>query len=291
MSLELRDLAVDIDGRRIVSGIGLTVPDGGFAGLLGPNGSGKSTILKAIYRVHRPAAGRVLLDGADLLALRPRDAARRIAVVAQEFALEFDFSVAEMVMIGRTPHKRAFDRDDSADRAIVDLAMAQVGCADLADRGFNTLSGGEKQRVLIALAVAQGADHLILDEPTNHLDIRYQVEILELVAGLGITVLAAIHDLSLAALFCDTVHLIAGGKLVASGPPEAVLTAGRIRAAYGSDVLVIQHPETGTPHLIPRRARVAGPASPDAAPSPDPPVPPIPQVPPVSPVPPAGPGY
>jgi iron complex transport system ATP-binding protein len=175
MSLELAGLAVDIGGQRIVSGIGLTVPDGTFAGLLGPNGSGKSTILKAIYRVHRPVAGRVLLDGADLLAMGPRDAARRIAVVAQEFALEFDFTVAEMVMIGRTPHKGAFDRDDAADHAMVDQAMAQVGCADLAHRGFNTLSGGEKQRVLIALAIAQGADHLILDEPTNHLDIRYQV--------------------------------------------------------------------------------------------------------------------
>jgi iron complex transport system ATP-binding protein len=268
MSLELADLAVDIGGRRIVSGIGLTVPDGGFAGLLGPNGSGKSTILKAIYRVHRPAAGRVLLDGTDLLALRPRDAARRIAVVAQEFALEFDFTVAEIVMIGRTPHKRAFDRDDEADRALVDQAMEQVGCADLAERGFNTLSGGEKQRVLIALAVAQGADHLILDEPTNHLDIRYQVEILELVAGLGITVLAAIHDLSLAALFCDTVHLIAGGTLIASGPPGEVLTAEAIRAAYGTDVLVIDHPETGTPHLIPRRTR-----SPDPSAAPVVPVP------------------
>ena len=278
MSLELRDLAVDIGGRRIVSGIGLTVPDGGFAGLLGPNGSGKSTILKAIYRVHRPAAGRVLLDGADLLALRPRDAARRIAVVAQEFALEFDFTVAEMVMIGRTPHKRAFDRDDAADRALVEQAMDQVGCADLAARGFNTLSGGEKQRVLIALAVAQGADHLILDEPTNHLDIRYQVEILELVAGLGITVLAAIHDLSLAALFCDTVHLIADGSLVASGPPETVLTAARIQAAYGAEVLVIEHPETGTPHLIPRRART--PADPVAARPADAPARPAPPVPP-----------
>ena len=103
MSLELRDVSVDIAGRRIVTGIGFTVPDGGFAGLLGPNGSGKSTILKAIYRMHKPSAGRVLLDGADLLSLRPRDAARRIAVVTQEFTLEFDFTVLEMVMIGRTP--------------------------------------------------------------------------------------------------------------------------------------------------------------------------------------------
>jgi iron complex transport system ATP-binding protein len=267
VSLELQDLSVDIAGQRIVSDVSFTVPDGSFAGLLGPNGSGKSTILKAIYRVHRPAAGRVLLDEADLLSLRPRDAARRVAVVAQEFALEFDFTVFEMVMIGRTPHKRAFDRDGEADRAIVAQAIEQVGCQDLARRGFNTLSGGEKQRVLIAQAIAQEADHLILDEPTNHLDIRYQVEILELVSALGITVLAAIHDLSLAALFCDTVHLISDGRIIAGGPPESVITADSVRHAYGTDVLVISHPDTGTPHLIPRRSRT----TPDTPPPPAPP--------------------
>jgi iron complex transport system ATP-binding protein len=270
VSLELQELSVDIAGRRIVSGVSFTVPDGSFAGLLGPNGSGKSTILKAIYRVHRPAAGRVLLDQADLLSLRPRDAARRVAVVAQEFALEFDFTVFEMVMIGRTPHKRAFERDSDADLAIVAQAIEQVGCQDLAHRGFNTLSGGEKQRVLIAQAIAQEADHLILDEPTNHLDIRYQVEILELVAALGITVLAAIHDLSLAALFCDTVHLISDGRIIAGGPPESVITADSVRHAYGTDVLVISHPDTGTPHLIPRRSRTEPAPSPPA----HPPVPP-----------------
>jgi iron complex transport system ATP-binding protein len=271
VSLELQDLSVDIAGQRIVSDVSFTVPDGSFAGLLGPNGSGKSTILKAIYRVHRPAAGRVLLDQADLLSLRPRDAARRVAVVAQEFALEFDFTVFEMVMIGRTPHKRAFDRDGGTDRAIVAQAIEQVGCQDLAHRGFNTLSGGEKQRVLIAQAIAQEADHLILDEPTNHLDIRYQVEILELVSALGITVLAAIHDLSLAALFCDTVHLISDGRIIAGGPPESVITADSVRHAYGTDVLVISHPDTGTPHLIPRRPRTQPAPSPHTA---HPPVPP-----------------
>jgi len=211
------------------------------------------------------------VDGQDLLALRPRDAARRIAVVAQEFTLEFDFTVAELVMIGRTPHKRAFDSDDDADRAITEQAIERVGCRHLAHRGFNTLSGGEKQRVLIAQALAQGADHLILDEPTSHLDIRYQVEILELVAGLGVTVLAAIHDISLAALFCDTVQLIANGQLVTGGPPGQVLTAATVRAAYGTEVLVVAHPETGTPHLIPRRARRPGRPAPQPSTAPDPP--------------------
>jgi iron complex transport system ATP-binding protein len=254
VSLRLDRLSVDIAGRRIVTGIDLAVGDREFAGLVGPNGSGKSTILKAIYRVHRPSTGKVLLDGTDLLSLRPRDAAQRIAVVAQESTSEFDFTVREMVMIGRTPHKRSFDRDTEADRAVVDQAIERVGCEQLAQRRFNTLSGGEKQLVLIARALAQEANHLILDEPTNHLDIHHQVEILEVVAGLGVTVLAALHDLSLAALFCHSIHVLSAGQIVTAGPPGAVLTPETIRRAYGADVLVIDHPDTGTPHLIPRRA-------------------------------------
>jgi iron complex transport system ATP-binding protein len=258
MSIELRGLRVDISGRPIVSGISLRVPDGHFAGLLGPNGSGKSTILKAIYRVHRPAAGQILLDGDDLYRLRPRAAARRIAVVAQDSPVDLGCTVTELVMVGRTPHKGPFDRDSEQDRAIVADAIERVGCADLADRDFHSLSGGEKQRVLIARALAQQTDHLILDEPTSHLDIRYQTEIAELVAGLGITVLAAVHDLSLAGLFCDTVHLLAGGRLAASGPPGDVITAEMVEAVYGADVLVIGHPENGTPQLLLRRRPAGG---------------------------------
>jgi iron complex transport system ATP-binding protein len=257
VSLRLDALSVDIGGRRIVNGIDLAVGDQQFAGLVGPNGSGKSTILKAIYRVHRPSAGRVLLDGADLLSLGHKDTARRIAVVTQESASEFDFTVREMVMIGRTPHKRSFERDTDTDHDIVDQAIERVGCQQLAARRFNTLSGGEKQLVLIARALAQQADHLILDEPTNHLDIHHQVEILEVVSGLGITVLAALHDLSLAALFCQAIHVLCAGQLVAAGPPAVVLTPETILQAYGADVLVIDHPDTGTPHLIPRRIQPA----------------------------------
>jgi iron complex transport system ATP-binding protein len=255
MSLEVKGLSVDIGARRIVSQVDITVPNGRFVGLLGPNGSGKSTILKTIYRVRRPASGLVLLDGADLLAMPPKDAARRVAVVAQETTVEFDFTVFEMVMIGRTPHKKAFERDDDTDWAAAIQAIERVGCAHLVSRSFNTLSGGEKQRVLIARALTQGADHLILDEPTNHLDIRYQIEVLELVAGLNVTVLAALHDLSLAALFCDTVYLLAGGRIVAGGHPRTVITTETVSHAYGADVLIVDHPETGTPHLIPRRSQ------------------------------------
>jgi len=252
MSLELRGLAVDLGGRRIVSGISLIVADGEFAGLLGPNGSGKSTILKALYRVHRPAAGRLLLDGGDLLALPARQAARRLAVVAQENPADVSVTVAELVMIGRTPHQGPFARDSAQDRAIAADAMERTGCADLAGRSFQSLSGGEKQRALIARALAQGADHLLLDEPTNHLDIRYQAEVMELVAGLGVTVLAALHDLNMAALFCDRVHLLHGGTLLAAGPPPRVITPELVRAAYGTDALIVAHPETGAPQLLPR---------------------------------------
>jgi iron complex transport system ATP-binding protein len=254
MTLELVGISVDIGGRRIVNDVHVTVPDGSFVGLLGPNGSGKSTIMKTIYRVNHPEAGQVLLDGQDLLAMRPKEVARRVAVLAQDTTVEFDFTVFEIVMIGRTPHKRAFDRDNDTDRSIVAHAIERVSCEDLAHRSFNTLSGGEKQRVLIARAIAQGADHLILDEPTNHLDIRYQLDVLELVASLGITILAALHDLSLAALFCDTVYLLTDRTIVTGGPPASVITAEMVRHAYGADVLVIEHPETGTPHLIPRRS-------------------------------------
>jgi iron complex transport system ATP-binding protein len=271
MSIELRGLSVDIAGRRIVSDVDVVVPDGRFVGLLGPNGSGKSTVLKTIYRVHRPAAGQVLLDGADLLSMPPKDAARKIAVVAQETTAEFDFTVFEMVMIGRTPHKRAFERDGDSDRTAVEQAIERVGCGHLTYRSFNTLSGGEKQRVLIARALAQGAQHLILDEPTNQLDIRYQVEVMELVAGLGFTVLAALHDLSLTALFCDSVYLLADGRIVTGGSPESVITSEMVRHAYGADVLIIEHPETGTPHLIPRRSDRRAPLSASAVQLPAPP--------------------
>jgi iron complex transport system ATP-binding protein len=260
MSLQLQGVSVDIGGRRIVSGVDLLVGDGQLVGLLGPNGSGKSTLLKAIYRVHPPVTGRVLIDGDDLLALPARQAAQRLAVVAQETTVEFDFTVWEMVMIGRTPHKRGFDRDNRQDRNAVADALERVGCTALAHRSFNTLSGGEKQRVLIARTLAQGADHLVLDEPTNHLDIRYQLEVLELVASLGVTVLAALHDLNLAALFCDQAYLMADGRIVTGGPPAEVITAETVRHAYGADVLVVDHPETATPHLIPRRRRTPLPA-------------------------------
>jgi iron complex transport system ATP-binding protein len=253
LTVELQGLSVDLGGRRIVSDIDLAVAGGEFAGLLGPNGSGKSTILKALYRVHPPSAGTMLLDGEDVLTIPVRAAARRVAVVAQEGGVEFALTVWEMVMLGRIPHKRSFENENERDRDLAAAALEQVGCTCLARQSFHRLSGGEKQRVLIARALAQEADHLILDEPTNHLDIRYQIEVLELVCSLGVTVLAALHDLSLAALFCNTVHLLADGRIVAAGSPTDVITVESIRAVYDADVTVVAHPDTGVPQPLARR--------------------------------------
>jgi iron complex transport system ATP-binding protein len=253
VTISVRDLSVDIGRRRIVSNVSIEVPTGSFVGLLGPNGSGKSTILKTIYRVNRPSDGTVLVEGESVHGLAPREAARRIAVVSQETLVEFDLRVEEMVMLARFAHKGRFERDTDDDYDVVRDALEAVGCSQLVGRSFHALSGGEKQLVLVARALAQQAGHLVLDEPTNHLDIRHQSHVLDIVASQGMTVLAALHDLGLAALYCDHVHLLAEGRLHSSGTPADVITAENVSAAYKADVLVIPHPETGVPQLLPRK--------------------------------------
>ena len=254
MSISVRDLSVDIGRRRIVSDINIEVPMGAFVGVLGPNGSGKSTILKTIYRVNRPSAGGVFVDDDSVHGLAPREAGRRIAVVSQDTSVEFDLRVEEMVLLARFAHKGRFERDRDTDFDVVRDALDAVGCRHLTGRSFHSLSGGERQLVLVARALAQQAGHMVLDEPTNHLDIRHQSEVLDIVASRGLTVIAALHDLGLAALYCDEVHLLTGGRLHRSGTPADVITAENIKAAYGADVLVVPHPETGAPQIIPRRS-------------------------------------
>lgn len=170
MPLTLHDVSLRIDGRPIVHGAGLEIGPGEFVGLLGPNGCGKSTLLRSAYRALRPSAGLITVEGDDLVRLTPRESARRTAVVAQEAPGELDFTVAEVVAMGRTPHKKPLDRTTTADGLICAQALERVAAGHLRERGFTTLSGGEKQRVLIARALAQQSRLLLLDEPTNHLD-------------------------------------------------------------------------------------------------------------------------
>jgi iron complex transport system ATP-binding protein len=181
--------------------------------------------------------------------LMRRKVGRRMGVVQQETNTEFEFTVREMVLMGRSPHKGMFDRDSEEDFRIVEEALERVDMLPFAGRSFPTLSGGEKQRVLIARALAQQARFLVLDEPTNHLDIRYQLEMLDLVKGLSVTTLAALHDLNLAAYYCDRLYMLHSGEVVASGAPQEVLHPGLIRTVYGVGSEVRVHPLTGKPHI------------------------------------------
>ncbi|SFB50497.1 iron complex transport system ATP-binding protein [Amycolatopsis marina] len=250
MELRVENLAVSAAGRTLVAGLRLAVPSGTVVGLVGPNGSGKSTTLRCVYRVLRPSAGSVLLDGADLWRLSAKDSARSVAALTQDHHVEFDFTAAEVVAMGRSPHKSMLDRDTEADREICAGVLRQVGAAHLAERSFLTLSGGERQRVLAARALAQRPKVLVLDEPTNHLDIRHQLELLALIRETGVTTLVALHDLNLAATTCDRIYVLDEGRVVASGTPHEVLTPELVAEVFGVHAHVVTHPDSGAPQLI-----------------------------------------
>ncbi|WP_329789468.1 ABC transporter ATP-binding protein [Lentzea sp. DG1S-22] len=239
MRVELRDVTV----RNIISGITLDARDE-VVGIVGPNGSGKSTTLRCVYRALEPDAGVVLLDGADVH--KRHDVARSLSALTQESQVEFDFTVAEVVEMGRLPH----DRDPARDARVVARALDAADVAHLAARSFLSLSGGERQRVLIARAIAQEPRVLVLDEPTNHLDIRHQLDVLALTRGLGVTVLTVLHDLNLAASYCDRLYVLDEGRVVASGTPREVLVPELVAKVFHVIAHVVTHPTTGVPQLL-----------------------------------------
>jgi len=248
--LQISDLAWSPNGEQaLLDGIELVVGDGQLVGLLGPNGSGKTSLLRCAYRFQRPDQGRVELDGEALWSRSPRWCAQRVAVVLQEFPQDFGLTVAEVAAMGRTPHKGLFDGDDQADVALVEQALARVGLTEHKRQAFAHLSGGEKQRVLLARALVQQPTLLILDEPTNHLDPRYQLELLRLIKTLGLATLASFHDLNLAAAFCDRLYVLDHGRVVASGTPNEVLTEALLAEVYGVQALVDRHPLAGHPRI------------------------------------------
>ena len=233
MNIDVKELQAVLGGATILKGVDLNISGSKVVGVIGPNGSGKSTLLRCIYRVLKPSAGAVFLDGRPMQQIPVRESAQKIAVVAQHNFYNFEFSVEEVVLMGRSPYKKALERDNAEDYRIVRHALDQVGMGAFAERSFFTLSGGEQQRVILARALAQQTPCLILDEPTNHLDITYQLELMDIVQGLGRTVVAAIHDLNIAAMYCTRLFVMEKGQLVASGTPEEVLTPELIRQVYG----------------------------------------------------------
>lgn len=226
----------------------LRVAQGEFVGLIGPNGSGKTSLLRCAYRFTKPEKGDVQLDHQNLWKQSSKWCAHRIAVVLQEFPDAFGLRVDEVVAMGRTPHKGLFDGDTLHDQQLIEQALESVGMQGFNDHAFATLSGGEKQRVILARALAQQPQVLILDEP-NHLDPRYQLELLKRVKGLNIGTLASIHDLNLAAAFCDRLYVINHGRIVTSGTPHEVLTAELLHDVFGVQALIDPHPLSGYPRI------------------------------------------
>lgn len=249
MKLSTESVTVRLAGDAVVRDVNLVVGAGQMVGLVGPNGSGKTTLLRAAYRALRPTRGVIWLDDENLWRLDEREAAKRLAVLAQENPPEFEFSAWEVAETGRIPHRGTFGRGTADDDEVVAGALARAGVAHLADRNFHAMSGGERQRVLIARALAQAATVLILDEPTNHLDVRYQLEIMRLVRELGLTTLVALHDLNLSASSCDAVYLLSRGAVVAHGPPEVALEAGTVGRVFGVQAREYAHPITGCHQL------------------------------------------
>lgn len=245
MELNVNEMSVKLSKKQIVSDINLSVKNGEIVGIIGPNGCGKSTLLKSIYKVLKPENGTVFLDDIDVLNSRSKSIAKNMAVVGQFNELSFDFSVQEVVMLGRAPHKNLMERDRKKDFEIVDNALELVNLLDFKDRSYATLSGGEKQRVILARSIAQQPKFLVLDEPTNHLDIKYQLQILKVVKHLNIGTLAALHDLTIAADFCDKLYVMKKGQVVAVGAPQEVLTKERIKDVYDIDSEIYKNPING----------------------------------------------
>ena len=243
MNIQTDTIQVSFGSKTILHDISLAIQDKEFVGIIGPNGSGKSTFLKCLYRVLQPSGGKIFFDGTELSSLSHRDTALKMAVVAQHSTVNFDFSVLEMVLMGRSPYKGLLDRDQRDDYEIARHALAQVGLSDFESRNFNTLSGGEQQRVILARALAQRTECLVLDEPTNHLDIKYQLELMTIVKRLDATVVSAIHDLNLAAIYCDRIIALKDGHIVCSGTPQDVLSSDTIRHIYGVSAMVQTLPD------------------------------------------------
>lgn len=249
MELKVHDVSSTINDKQILHQINLHISRGEFVGLLGPNGSGKSTLLRNIYRSLVPISGWITLQGQDVHKMRTKKLAQHMAVVRQESSLSFDFTVREIVAMGRYPHRKSWETMNQSDESLIRRVLDQVGIDKFIDRSFHTLSGGEKQRVLIARALAQQAKLIVLDEPTNHLDIQSQLQILDILKRLQCSVLTALHDLNIAAHYCDHIYVMKEGHIVAFGPPEKVLQKKLIHDVFQVDCEVIIHPLTKKPNI------------------------------------------
>ena len=249
MSIRIDKVSFAAGDTVIVNGVSLTVKRGKVLGLLGPNGSGKSSLLRLICRLRKVRSGVIRLGEDDIASLSRAALARRVAFVEQQSTTDTQLTVRDVVRLGRTPHRGLLSSWGAEDDAAVDQALSRTGMRERAGQLWQTLSGGERQRVHIARSLAQAPSELLLDEPTNHLDIQHQLDILSLISKLGITCIVALHDLNLAAMFCDSLAVLQKGEVIASGAPEYVLTEEMIGRVFGVRAHVQKSAVHGRHHI------------------------------------------
>ncbi|WP_444995173.1 ABC transporter ATP-binding protein [Aliikangiella sp. IMCC44359] len=240
--LEVEQLCWHVKDKAILEQISFSISQGEFVGIIGPNGAGKSSLLRCLYGKYKPTSGQVMFAQQKLQTYSRRDLAQKIAVVLQEPPTRFELSVIDVIKMGLTPNKSLLAFDTQDDFLAIESAAKKVDLSDKLTQMFNSLSGGEKQRAMIARAILQSPELLIMDEPTNHLDIKHQVEVLELARDMGISVIVSIHDLNLATAYCDRLILMDKGKIIALGEPEQVITEECLRQVFGIEACVDTHP-------------------------------------------------
>ena len=250
VKLNVENITYSINSKLIVDGVSLGVEEGDFVGLVGPNGCGKSTLLKSIYKVYKPDSGKVFIDGKDTAHMSAKETAREMSVMQQENIVEFDMTVFDMVMLGRFAHQRMFHNDMAAEKKIVLEGLKEVGLEGYEERSFLSLSGGEKQRTLVARALVQQAKLIVLDEPTNHLDIGYQYQIMNILKKQKLTVFSSIHDLNVASCYCDRIILMKKGHIVDTGTPAEMFVPEKIKLLFGVDTEVNLNAYTGKPNIV-----------------------------------------
>ena len=255
VNLQIEKITLDYGQQTVIKELSFQLHSGELLGLVGPNGCGKTSIIKALSRVLSPSSGQILLDGKELTAISRNELARIIGVVPQNPYLPETFTVFEVVILGRNPYLGLFSGETARDIAVVWQAMERTDITHLSKRRIGELSGGEKQRVMIARVLAQEPNVILLDEPTANLDIAQQLEILDLIAGMcyekNIAGLIAIHDLNIAAQYCNRILMLKNGQIFAGGTPNEVITAENVREVFGAETMIFPHPENNLPMVLP----------------------------------------
>lgn len=258
-SMEVKNLKFGYRESLVLKGLTFSIKKGEFLSIIGPNGSGKSTLLKTLNNLYKPNGGDILIEGKSIENYKRKELAKIIGFVPQDTIIDYEFTVEDVVMMGRNPYKRPFEKEDKKDLKIVNDCMNLTNVFKLKDRLITEISGGERQRVIIAKALAQNPSIILLDEPTSHLDINHQIELLNLLRTLnkekGTTIVLIIHDINLAARYSNDLILLNEGEIIGSGSPEDVITAENIEKAYNLDVAIENNKYTNTVSLTPLKLR------------------------------------